>query len=227
MGVYIGRTMLRRGLAGAVLGVAALAGLGRAVPEAAGGSAAGEAAPGQTGSVTGAVYYWPVWPVPPLMEPGGGGAQAEPGPGSVLPPLPDEVPGADAQSQGAPNRIYPYPRRPIPAVGALVALQGTNLAATVGSDGRFTIPGVPVGVYYTLAATPPRPARPVPPPRLQPGVPEGVPDAVPIVPPPAWQPAVRYNVVVQEPGAIVNVGALYLGSVYIYPRPLPYSQEQP
>ncbi len=228
MGMHMGRTSLRRGLAGVIVGIAALAGLGRAVRETASAPGISETAASQTGSVTGAVYYWPVWPVP-RMVPDAGGVPADPGAEGTVPLTPEQAPDAGAQPQIAPERDhalpYPYPRRPVPAVGAVVALQGTSLAATAGPDGRFTISGVPVGVYYLLAATPPRPARPVPPPRLQPGTPEVAPDAAPIVPVPAVQPAVRYNVVVQDPGAVVNVGALYLGSVYISPRPLPYSQD--
>lgn len=231
MGGHTGRTSLRRGLAGAILGVAALAGFGRAPREAAGAPGAAETAPGQTGSITGAVYYWPVWPVP-RMAPDAGTAPADPGVEGTVPLTPEQAPDAGAQPQLAPDRDgaypYQYPRRPVPAAGAVVALQGTSLAATAGRDGRFTITGVPVGVYYLLAATPPRSVRPVPPPRLQPGTPEVEPDAAPIMPVvPAVQPAVRYNVLVRDPGAVVNVGALYLGSVYIYPRPLPYSQDQP
>jgi hypothetical protein len=231
MGAYnVSRISLRRGLAGAIFGIAALAGLGRAAREAAGAPGGVETAPGQTGSITGAVYYWPVWPLPRMAP--DTGVPADPGAGGAVPLTPEQAPDSGALPQLAPEGgyayPYPYPRRPVPAAGAVVALQGTSLSATVGRDGRFTISGVPVGVYYLLAATPPRPARPVPPPRLQPGTPEIAPDPAPVVPAmPGWQPAVRYNVVVQEPGAVVNVGALYLGSVYIYPRPLPSSQEQP
>lgn len=225
------RTSLRRGLAGAVLSIAALAGLGHAAREAGGASGIAETATGQTGSITGVVYYWPVWPVLPRMAPDTG-VPADPDAGGTASVTLQQAPHSSTQPQRAPEGgsayPYPFPRRPVPAAGAVVALQGTSLSATAGPDGRFTITSVPVGVYYMLAATPPRPVRPVPPPRLQPGTQEMAPDSAPVVPAvPAWQPAVRYNVVVQEPGVVVNVGVLYLGSVSLTPCPLPYSQDQP
>ena len=70
------------------------------------------------------------------------------GPDSLLPEGSESFPG---QLYPLP---YPYPTRLIPAGAVLVAVQGTTLSARTGEDGQFTIDGVPVGPFFTVAAGP-------------------------------------------------------------------------
>lgn len=125
---------------------------------------------------------------------------------TILPTEPLDPTGPDSLlpegSESFPGQLYPlsypYPTRLIPAGAVLVAVQGTTLSARTGEDGQFTIDGVPVGPFFTVAAGPVA----------------GLNGAI----------ALRPNVRVPVAGATVDVGSLSLGGpcpYYFDPLPLP------
>jgi hypothetical protein len=169
-----------------------------------------------TGKVAGWVF-WGWCPNYGIMSPGAaapsGAAEAQAGAPSG--------PGAEARP-GGPTVIYPQPcPGPVPAVGALVALQGTSLAAKADEEGFFLIENVPLGVYYTAAASYPR-RRPIPAASTESGRP-AAPTIAPVVC--AAGSASRANVMVSDANRPTFVGALIVG--WSGPRPLAPGQAVP
>src|SRR3954470_12425552 len=81
------------------------------------------------------------------VEPGSELPPAPPPPGGAVPPNTAQAPAGSqaprgAQWGGCPPYYYDWP---MPVQGALVAVQGTGLAATTDADGWFMIEGVPLG----------------------------------------------------------------------------------
>jgi hypothetical protein len=109
----------------------------------------------------------------------------------------------------------------VPAVGALVALQGTSLAAKTDEEGFFLIESVPLGVYYTAAASFPR-RRPSPAASADSGRP-AAPTIAPVVC--SAGSASRANVMVNDANRPTFVGALIVG--WTGPRPLAPGQPVP
>jgi hypothetical protein len=181
------------------------------------GLSAGSFVPGRLGDrvlgqeATGSVAGWVFWG---YCQPYGYGVSSGSAPEgeTTTVPAPDRPVG--------PVIVYPEPL-PIPAVGALVALQGTDLAARTDEEGFFLIEGVPVGVYYSVAASFPR--RPSPAAMAESGRP-----AAPVPAPLVCAPAVslRGNVIVQDSTRPTNVGALILPRRF-GPRPLAPGQAAP
>lgn len=70
-------------------------------------------------------------------------------------PDPQAQPGAPAQIQPMPPQpVPPQPVEGLPAGAVLVAVQGTAVNARTDEAGRFSLSGVPVGQYLTVAAGP-------------------------------------------------------------------------
>ncbi|HEX8969834.1 MAG TPA: hypothetical protein VF937_18265 [Chloroflexota bacterium] len=75
--------------------------------------------------------------------------------GIPLPMTPNGQVAPDAQTQPAPGAIpQPAPVSGLPAGAVLVAAQNTAVSARTDEAGRFTLSGVPAGVYFTIAAGP-------------------------------------------------------------------------
>lgn len=73
--------------------------------------------------------------------------------GIPLPMVPDAQTAPDVQP--GPGRPVPVPQpRGLPAGAALVAVQNTSLGTRTDEAGRFSLSGVPVGQYLTVAAGP-------------------------------------------------------------------------
>ena len=167
---------------------------------------------------TGKVAGWVFWGWCPSYGVMGAPGAAAPG---------EAQPGAQAQPGGetrpsGPTVIYPQPG-PVPAVGALVALQGTSLTAKADEEGFFLIENVPLGVYYTAAASFPR-RRPGPAAAAE--VESGRPAAPTVAPVVcAAGSASRANVVVSDPNRPTFIGALIVG--WVGPRPLTPGQPVP
>ncbi len=125
-------------LSPALGGLAALAGLLLA--------AHGVTAQSATGTVTGRVLWGScIRAIPLPMMPGNGGQQ----PGDTQPAAPDIT-----DAQGSPGGQRPAPVNGLPAGAVLVAVQNTNVSARTDEAGRFTLSGVPAGLYMTVAAGP-------------------------------------------------------------------------
>jgi len=196
----------------------------------------GGAAPVTRAADTGAIVGWVYWGLPPYGRPYGvegqapagqpaGRADVEPGgelPPPAVPPAGTE-PGTQPGRGEAPQCVDCLPGLrfawPVPLQGALVAVQGTSLSATTDEDGWFMIEGVPLGTYYTLAATIPGGAKVVPTALTgQPAYP---------VPSSRGLYALRTNVAVGSTAKPINVGALFLGRTWYGPMPAAQHDQPP
>jgi hypothetical protein len=107
----------------------------------------GATAQSATGTVTGRVVWGPcIRGIPLPLTPEGqtqpatpGAPNAQPAPGQPIP-----VPGPG----------QPIPATGLPAGAVLVAVQNTAINARTDEAGRFSLSGVPAGMYMTVAAGP-------------------------------------------------------------------------